>query len=426
MNIYIETYGCSANQNNSEIIAGLLTRAGFIIVDNPNIADIYILNSCIVKGPTLQKMFSRISILKSKKLIVAGCMPDVFSKQILKIAPDASLVGSHNVNDIVNVAKSVMEGNQIFLISKQKEIHLCKPKNYRNRIIGITQISEGCLGDCSYCIVKLVKGNLNSYPESDILKNIQLDLQTGCKEIWITSQDCAAYGLDKLNNKENIVSLLKKILSIKSNFLVRLGMSNPNHIIPILQELIEIYKNKKMFKFLHIPLQSGSDRILKLMNRRYTSDDFRTIVNSFRAEIPDMTFSTDIIVGFPSETDEDFEKTLEIVKQTKPDIVNISRYWPMPKTYAAQLSGLKQGIIMKRTKELINLHNNISLELNKRKIGSILNVLVDEHKFDDVYIARTSDYKQVILKSDEKILGKFIDAKITGASNHYLIGELSK
>ena len=192
MNIYIETYGCSANQNNGEIMAGMLERAGHIIVKDEKNSDINILNSCIVKGPTLQKMLSRVKELSSKKLIVAGCMPDVLSKQILKIAPKAALLGSHHVNDVVKAVKSLIEGISVNLTSRQEEIHLCKPKNYKNKVIGITQISEGCLGDCSYCLVKLVKGPLNSYPQEDIIKNIQNDLDSGCKEIWITSQDCAS------------------------------------------------------------------------------------------------------------------------------------------------------------------------------------------------------------------------------------------
>ena len=374
MNIYIETYGCSANQNNGEIMAGLLSRAGHIIVNNENIADICILNSCIVKGPTLQKMLSRIKQLSRKKLIVAGCMPDVFSQSILKIAPKASLVGSHHVNEIVRAVKSLIERKQVSLIKEgdllgnlgsiQKEERLCKPKNYKNKIIGITQISEGCLGDCSYCVVRLVKGHLHSYPAESIIKNIQNDLQSGCKEIWLTSQDCASYGLDNPNKKIFLPELLEKILSLKGKFIVRLGMSNPNHIISIADELIELYKHKKMFKFLHIPLQSGSNKILKLMNRKYNAEDFAKIIIKFRKEIPEITISTDIIAGFPTETDSDFNETLNLLNKTKPDIINISRYWPMPGTKAALMPQLEQKVVMKRTDELMNLHNQLTLSIN--------------------------------------------------------------
>jgi len=425
MNIYIETYGCSANQNNTEIMAGLLSRNGFIVVNNEKIADICILNSCIVKGPTLQKMLSRIKQLSKKKLIVAGCMPDVFSKSILKIAPKAALVGSHHVNEIVNAVKSMIERKQVSLISKQPEIHLCKPKNYKNKVIGITQISEGCLGDCSFCVVRLVKGHLHSYPAESIIKNIQNDIDSGCKEIWITSQDCASYGLDNPNKKIFLPELLEKILSLKGKFIVRLGMSNPNHILPILDKLIEVYKNKKMFKFLHIPLQSGSDKVLKLMNRRYSVNDFKNIIKNFRSEIPELTISTDIIAGFPSETEEDFNETLKILEETKPDIINIARFWPMPNTKAALMPLIGQKEIMKRTNELMKLHNQLSLAINQTFIGKELKVLVDENK-EGLLVARDSAYRFIILKGDKSLLGKNVNVKIVNADSHHLIGEIPK
>ena len=424
MNIYIETYGCSANQNNGEIMAGLLSRNGLIIVNNEKIADICILNSCIVKGPTLQKMLSRIKRLSKKKLIVAGCMPDIFSKKILQIAPKASLVGSHHVNEIVRAVKAIMERKQVSLISKQPEIHLCHPKNYKNKVIGITQISEGCLGDCSYCTVKFVKGNLNSYPQEDIIKNIQNDIESGCREIWLTSQDCSAYGLDRPSNKIFLPELLKKILAIKGKFLVRLGMSNPNHILPILKELTEIYKNKKMLKFLHIPLQSGSDKILKGMNRKYDVNEFKKIINSFRKEISGITISTDIIVGFPGETDEDFNKTLSLIKEIKPDVMNISRFWPMPGTRAAEMKLINQKKIMERTDELMKLHNQLSLAINQSFIGKEMKVFVDENR-EGLIVARDSAYRFVILKGDKSLLGKTVNVKIVGADSHHLIGEIT-
>jgi MiaB-like tRNA modifying enzyme len=424
MNIYIETFGCSANQNNGEIMAGMLERVGHIIVQNEKNSDINILNSCIVKGPTLQKMLSRIKELSNKKLIVAGCMPDVFSKQILKIAPKAALLGSHHINEIVKVVKSLLEGVQVQFISKQKETHLCKPKNYKNRIIGITQISEGCLGDCSFCVVKLVKGQLNSYPQDEIIKNIQNDLDSGCKEIWLTSQDCAAYGLDVPQKRIFLPELLSSILKLKGKFQVRLGMSNPNHILPIAKDLIECYKNQKMFKFLHIPLQSGSDNVLKAMNRHYNSKDFAEIIQLLKNEVPGITISTDIIVGYPTETEQDFEDTIKILEQTRPDIINIARFWSMPKTKASALPELSKKVVMERTQKLMALHNKIALENNSKWIGWIGKVLVDEHNFNNVFTARNSSYKHILLQSNEKLLGKTVDVKITKADSHHLFGAL--
>ena len=427
MNIYIETYGCSANQNNGEIMAGMLERAGHIMVKDEKNSDLNILNSCIVKGPTLQKMLSQVKELGKKKLIVAGCMPDVFSKQILKIASKAALLGSHHVNEVIKAVNSLLEGKPIHLISKQEEIHLCKPKSYKNRIIGITQISEGCMGDCSYCIVRLAKGFLNSYPAENIIKNIQNDLDSGCREIWLTSQDCSAYGLDKPQKKIFLPDLLKSILAIKGKFQLRLGMSNPNHILPILDELSEIYKNPKMFKFLHIPLQSGSDKVLKEMNRRYKSEDFVKIIKKLRKKIPDITVSTDIIVGYPTESEEDFEETIELLRETRPDIINIARFWPMPGTKASALTGLPQKVIMERTQKLMALHKRIALENNSKWIGWTGKALDDENNFGNLYTARDDSYKHIIVQSKERILGKTVEVRIVRADAHHLFGNcLSK
>jgi len=331
-NIYIETYGCSANQSNSEIMAGLLASAGFNIVKNKDIADVIILNTCIVKGRTEQRMRSCIEGFSKKKLVVAGCMPSAEADKIKKISPNAVLVGVHDFKKILLAVSAVIKGKQKDFLSERGEEMLCMPKIPFNKTVSITQISEGCSGNCSYCFTKLAKGDLFSYSEKSIIKSIKSDIAAGCKEIWITSQDNAAYGLDF--GSRMLPELLEKILAIKGKFLVRLGMMNPNNVLPILNDLIKCYKHEKMFKFLHLPLQAGSDAVLKSMNRNYDVKDFMKIINEFRKEIPDITISTDIICGYPTETREDFEKTIEIIKKIKPDILNISKFWSMPRTQA--------------------------------------------------------------------------------------------
>ena len=266
-NIYVETYGCAANQNNSEIIAGLLSTHGLNIVSNKEIADLAILNTCIVKGPTEQRMKFRIKELYKEfkhNLVITGCMPDVKLQDISNIAPLASIIGSHYIHKIPSTIKKMTSGKKIEKAGIANEMKLCMPKIKQNKIIGITQILEGCTGNCSFCITKKAKGELFSYPESMIIKNIKYDIATGCKEIWLTSQDNAAYGLDKGEYK--LVKLLNKITNIKGKFLIRIGMMNPNHVLNILEDLIQCYYSEKIFKFLHIPLQSGSDKILEDMN----------------------------------------------------------------------------------------------------------------------------------------------------------------
>jgi len=443
MNIYLESYGCSANQNNTEIMAGLLSRAGFGIVKNPAIADIAVLNTCIVKSPTEKRMERRIQELskKFKFLVVAGCMPDVMQEKIKLLAPKASLLGSHNIKDIVKVVKQLIEGKKSEIISQRDEIKLCMPKVSQNKIIGITQILEGCLGCCSFCITRLAKGKLFSYPQEQIIKSVEADLQSGCKEIWLTSQDNAAYGLDFDSDFDNVNKrigigkddkkamsslpfLLDKILSLPHRFFLRLGMMNPNNVLPVLDELIECYKNKKMYKFLHLPLQSCSDKILKDMNRKYKVEDFTNIVNKFRKESPDITLSTDIIVGYPTETDKDFAKTLDVIKKIRPDIINISRFWKREKTRAALLKELPLKKVKKRVKELSELSACIALEKNKRLVGKSYRCLVNKKGYADTLLARNENYKLIAIKATN-LLGKFVNIKIADAKSHYLAGKIA-
>lgn len=351
--IYLESYGCTANQNNAEIMKGIIMQSGLELTNNPEIADLLIINTCIVKSPTENKIKRRISDLQKlkKPIIISGCMPEV-----RKLPDNLFLLGIHHVKDIAKLIKDISENNYSSnYLSKKNEIKLCQPKIPQRNEIGITQISEGCLGNCNYCITKLARGNLFSYPEDRILENIKSDLKS-CREIWLTSQDNAAYGLDQ---DTNLINLMKKILQLKGRFQVRLGMMNPEKVLPILSELIDIYKDKKMKKFLHLPLQSGSNKILKLMNRKYKVEDFLRIVKKFRQEIPDIFLSTDMIVAYPGEEEKDFQESLEIIKQIKPNILNVNKYWAMQGTRASREKQIPVKIAKERAIKMQNLYSEI-------------------------------------------------------------------
>jgi MiaB-like tRNA modifying enzyme len=423
-NVYIESYGCSANLNNSEIISGLLQSAGLFIVSNPKIADLAIINTCIVKGPTEERMRARIKELARKfgsRMIVSGCMPDALSDEIKKISPKASLIGSHYLHEIRNAIKKISQGKIVCLRGQKNEVKLCVPKINKNKVIGITQILEGCLGNCSYCITRQAKGRLFTYPQEKIIENIRNDLKNGCKEIWLTSQDNAAYGLDE--GKAKLPELLNEIFNLKGKFFVRLGMMNPNHVLKILDELVECYKNEKMFKFVHIPLQSGSDKVLNDMEREYRASDFIRIIKKFRKEFSNITLSTDIIVGYPTETEKDFQETLKIIREAKPDILNISKFWPREKTEAAKLEQLDAKEVKGRATEAMEIHKIIALEENRKMINWRGMCLVDRHGFDNTYLARNRDYKLIALNG-KNLLGRFLNAKIKAVTPHYLFGDV--
>ena len=472
--IYIETYGCSANQNNSEILAGILTQAGYLITNNQELADIIIINSCVVKGKTENKIKRRIQDLKqfakNKLLVISGCMPETDAKALKKLNPGAIFLGTHHFKEIINLirdyyGKKLDYEKQDKYLETKEEIKLSLPKMPQNKLISIHQISEGCLGCCTYCKTKLAKGQLHSYPLKQITTSIENDLKQGAKEVWITSQDNANYGLDwnnkssispqniseknssaKLfihtryhnnnnnnNNNYQLPELLNKILNLKHNFKLRLGMMDPNNVVFIVDKLIEIYKNKKIYKFLHIPIQSASNKILKDMNRFYTIEQAEKIIEKFKSEIPNITISTDIIVGYPKETKEDHLKNISFLQTYKPDVFNLSKMSIHKGTGVwkqIQKGKLKPqetvGVlgIHKRAAELMDIHRKTALENKQKFLNKTLSVFVNKKISENLYEARDEYYNIVLINSKEKSLGKNIKVKIQNVGVHHMIGEM--
>lgn len=433
--VFIETYGCSANLNNGEIMKGLLKQSGHEITNNEKLADIIIINSCIVKGKTESKIKRRIQDLarayQNKLMIIAGCMPETDFNSLKKLNSKLLFLGINHVKDISKLIKDNQENkltkeNEKYYLSKQKEEKILLPKIPENPLISIIQISEGCLGDCSYCKTRLAKGQLYSYDMEQIIKSVQSDLQQGAKEIWITSQDCAAYGLDQEDKTQKLPELLSKILSLKHNFKLRLGMSNPNHIYPILEELIQIYGNPKMYKFLHMPIQSASDSVLKNMNRKYEIKKAEAIITKFRKEFPAVTFATDIITGYPTETNEDHKSNINFIKEFSPEVLNLSKFSSHKGTRANQLAVLEKETINKRASELMALHRKTAQESKNKFKNKIIEVFINKKtNLPFIYEARDDNYNIVLVKTkDKSILGKKIKVKITQIGVHHMIAEI--
>ncbi len=422
MKVCILAYGCSASFSDSEIMAGLLRESGFEIVDNPEKSDLNVIVTCNVKLPTEKRMVNKIKELTKlkKPLIVGGCMPITQREIIERINPRASLIGPNSVQKIVEVANETLKGKKVVFLEDLKKPKVCLPRVQRNPIIHITQISTGCNRACAYCIVRFNKGSLFCYPTDLIIKDIKDAISQGKKEIWITSQDNASYDF----NGKNLASLLEEVCKLDGKFFVRIGMMNPASVKKILEELIEVYENEKIFKFLHLPLQSGSNRILELMNRGYTREEFLEMVKSFRKNLPRITIATDIIVGFPGESERDFEETLEVLEKIKFDIVNISKFGARPLTPASKLKQLDQKIIKERSKKAHELVNRIKEELNEKWVGWEGEVLIDEKGIGNTWVGRNYCYKPVVIESKENILGKFVKVKIEEAKANYLKGVL--
>ncbi|MBD3262881.1 radical SAM protein, partial [Candidatus Woesearchaeota archaeon] len=243
MKIHIKTFGCSANQADSEAMAGLLIKADYELTNSYQEADVCIVNSCTVKSPTERKVFRYIKKLEkaNKKIIIAGCLPQAGQHQ--KELENHSVLGLFEINNAVNIVKQVAQGRKPKLISNQKKTKVGLPKYRKNSLIEIVPISEGCTGACTYCATRLAKGRLHSFPAEQIIRQIKCGLEDGIKEIWITSQDNASYGVDR---RTNLISLLKKVCALEGDFKVRIGMMDPDNILKILDDLIEIYKHPKI------------------------------------------------------------------------------------------------------------------------------------------------------------------------------------
>lgn len=350
MKVYIRTYGCQANIHDSEIMAGILNEKGHKLVDNEKDADIIILNSCSVKNSTQSKEFQYINDNQSKKLFVGGCLTKTVN--LRKKFPNIRAV--FDTNSITKIDEIITSEKDIF--SKIKEVKLNLPVLRKNRDIGITIIQEGCTNNCSFCSTKLARGALSSYRIGDIKRELEKAVKQGCKKIYLTGQDTGAYGLDI---KTDLPSLLKELVTVEGNYKIRVGMMNPWHAKRILDDLIEVYKNEKIIKFLHIPVQSGSENVLKNMLRIHTVKNFKEIVNKFKKEFPKITIATDVIVGYPTETEEDFIETLNLIGETNPQVLNISMFSSRPGTRASKLKQLPSETIKDRSRRLTELYKKI-------------------------------------------------------------------
>lgn len=418
MKIFIETYGCSANQNKSEKLAGLIASGGYMLAESETEADAIILNTCAVKKQTEQKIIGRIKSIRKdfpdKKIVLAGCLPNI--PELLKKADYDGII-NETENAAAVLAKMFGENNES---AKRDANPMRIGKLRKNPLVDIEEIAEGCQGSCSYCIVRLAKGALKSEPAEMILKNIETAAMEGCREIWLTAQDTACYGFD---SGTSLPELIDSVCGINADFSVRVGMMNPEHALKILPQLIESYKNEKAYKFLHLPVQSGSDAVLEKMGRSYNAADFLHIVSEFRKAFPQIQIWIDIIVGFPGETEEDFEKTVELIKKAKPDFANVSQFGPRPGTPAEKMKQISGGIKKDRSRRLSEILKRVYLENNKKWIGWEGDALVTE-KSKTGFLAKNFAYKPIQVKSDKDILGKCVNVKITKASSSALFGEI--
>ncbi len=415
MKVYLEVYGCTANKSDASLVKGILKESNYELVNDINDADTLILLTCTVIDTTEQRMLSRLKVLKNtgKKIIVGGCMASIQSDQVKSIVPNVQLLPpqySYQILDVINHEKPIF-----------KLMNKTKLSKYYDDIFAPISIAEGCNFSCSYCITSLARGKLKSYPIYEITQDICSAIRQGCKEIQLTSQDTSSFGLD---SGHDLGELLIEISKINGQFRVRIGMMNPYTCLKNIDSIINGYKSLKIYKFLHLPVQSGDNVILKKMNRKYFVDDFLKIIKKFRQSYPDITISTDVIVGFPTETDSQFQHTVNLLEELKPDITNITRFSARPNTKAKSMKGRVKTIIVKeRSKYLTDLCSRISKQQNQKHIGKKYNVLITEKGKDGTIVGRSENYKPVVLK-DKVEIGEIRTVKITKAASTFLVGSI--
>jgi len=421
--VYIKSFGCSANLADGEVIAGCLSEAGFEVVKNPKDAEFLVYNTCAVKSQTENRI---VDILrkapKDKRLIVTGCLPVINFERLENEVEFDGITGPAPGATIVDVLGHVAAGENVISLGATSSSDLYLPRVPVNPLVSVVPINYGCLGDCSYCCVHFARGHLRSNPVHEIVERVRRDLVSGVKEFWLTSQDTACYGKDI---GSSLVDLLGRVCDVEGDFFVRLGMMNPDHVLGMLDELVEAYKCKKVFKFLHLPVQSGDDKVLRLMNRRYTVEEFTNVVQIFREEIPRLTLSTDIICGFPGESKEAFDQTKRLIAEIKPDIVNVSKFFSRPRTPAEKLLPIPSRELNRRSRELAELSKRISFEKNRAWLGWQGTVLFDEKGKGESWMGRNFAYKPVVVKTRERLLGRFVQVRVVNVFSTYLEAEIA-
>jgi threonylcarbamoyladenosine tRNA methylthiotransferase CDKAL1 len=443
--VFFKTYGCSFNQLDSEIMSGRLQKEGYSIVSSDDQADVIIVNSCTVKNLSETKFFAdvRTYLAQHKALVVTGCITQAEESYLQHELKGVSVIGTNDLDKVVYVVEQTLKKNPIQMVSKlgrkkeneehrleKEKLRLLSPKLRKNPFVEIIPINEGCLNTCSFCKTKQARGQLFSYSIENIKQSMKKALDSGVKEIYLTSQDTGCYGFDIGTNLPN---LLKELLTIPGDYKIRIGMGNPNHFKKIIDDVLEIMlQDSRVYRFLHIPLQAGSNRILDEMRRMYKREEFEEIVMKAKLKVPNITLANDIIVAFGNETEEEFEETVLALQKSRSNVLNFSRFWLRPGTPAETMYSsdefVKGDESKRRAKLLKETFMDIALENNKKWIGWEGDVLVTEQGKGTDVIGRNDYYKPIVLdnSSGSIQLGSKVRIKIIDCDWKLFYGEVLK
>ena len=404
--VYLETYGCTLNQSESEEMMHQLE--GHDVAKSAHDAQVIVLNTCMVIEKTEKKILKRISALYKqlgdRKLIISGCMVGPLGDWLRAIYPGLQVVPSDLVVSYIDThfAREPAVASRFNLTAKVK-------------------IAQGCRGSCSYCIVKLIKGPVASRSIEAVTRDVEHRIQHGAKQVFLTAQDVGACGLD---SGYRLPDLIEALCELEDEFKLRIGMMNVSSIHDIVEDLVRVFKHPKVYKFLHLPVQSGSDRVLKRMERGYAVFDFKRIVARFRRAYRDITLSTDFIVGFPAETDDDFRATMQLLREVRPLKVNITRFSQRKGTPAFVLEPVNGRVTKERSRMLTAEHHRIAYRRNRKSLGKTYGALAVERGKNGSTVLYSDNYRPIVV-ADGLMLGVRYAVLVTGITPTYLVGTLS-
>jgi MiaB-like tRNA modifying enzyme len=394
--VYIETYGCRYNFGDTANLVEVLKRYGSTCVATPKEADAVVINTCTVVGPTERRMLRRLAALREKPLFVTGCMPLVQREAIFAVC-----------SPVIISPDAIREA--------YRSVQTVAPEN-----VGIVQIAQGCLGRCTYCITRRARGPLTSFPAEEIREKVRAFIEAGAYEIQLTAQDASAWGRD---TGHSLPDLLSDLCTIPGNYRIRVGMMNPSTVSNILDELVNACASDRIFRFVHLPVQSGSDRILQRMGRDYTVREFEEMVSAFRRRYPDISVATDFIVGFPGETSDDFSRSLALVGRLKPAKVNVTRYSSRPFTGPFDEKDFPDSVKKDRSRILNAYAEEQYTALNRPLLGTTVSCVVTEKLRAGSVMARTDSYQGVVIGEDLPV-GTAVEVRLKKDRKYFFMSDL--
>ncbi|HOF02735.1 MAG TPA: tRNA (N6-isopentenyl adenosine(37)-C2)-methylthiotransferase MiaB [Atribacterota bacterium] len=438
---HLETFGCQMNVNDSEYLSGQLEEMGYVMTRDINIADLIILNTCCVRAKVEQKIYSRAGIISKIKKFkpyiifgICGCMAQKGKEMIKKRVPAVDLIfGPSQITSVQKLLENFKQNKRrktTILCDNKESFQLAStPIKHQSSITAYLQIMKGCNNFCSYCIVPYVRGPEESRPAEEILLEIESLAQKNFKEIMLLGQNVNSYGYDlNLKTKENFLTLLSKVNNIKNIERIRFITSHPKDFNLDLVKVIE--KHPKICEHIHLPLQSGSDTILKKMNRKYNMEQYYNIINNIKEHIPGASISSDIMVGFPGETERDFEETIQALKNIGFDSVYSFIYSNREGTLSPFLGkDVPLETKKKRLWTLLDIQKDIANQKNRYLIGETVEILVESSSkkgIEKQYWGKTRTNKVAVFTYpyQEDLLGRLVNVKIQNADAYTLYGEL--